>query len=828
MRNPTVEFITRMKLRELHRQRETFQQTYRELQAEADAAESPGERLKVLYEGLREIEFARQKLHPDIMNLEVLLHEIESGAAADELVQLWLERLEEEFQCGRLRSEFVYLFGALLEEWASAKRQAGSELRHEIAEEHSRALQEVLTASPANRHAEMLEPLFAGLGSARQRIRGRVEKLSEEDRLGSPVHSSELEYVLQAIQQDIYRPAGLRQEAGSFLENKSLQRELLDALTIMFEDWESWTWNEALATRAQWTRNKWRLYTDDDLPVACLLELLARRWQGVFRGAMAATYPLRLTRLKKLLDLNAPEVIMMNERRMLAETADLGHAQETLIWDELAWNQPWSELSQEEQMDLLTEGTSIRSQRINSLFEPMRNFPLSTSYDGGGSEEYEGGFGLMVALVNAELQLARAAFTERPVAILKTDLRNFYPTLPHDLLLTILREIGLTESQLQFFARFLSLPLQGPDGQPTAARRGVMVGYGLSRLLAELFLWCLERHITQDNRVMIVRMVDDICLMSPEPEAVVTAWQRLQDFCRQCGVEVNQEKSGAVCIGGELSAALPQAVPRWAMLQLDAEGNWSVHQPTFEDHLGQTRAAMLKSSSILTWIEQYNANLKFLVSALALNMPLGESHRSSTNAALARFHRQTFDEQTGMVEQIRRTIQERFQGDAAADSIPEAWIYWPITAGGLGVRNPLITAAQFVRAEPEEDDQEELDAPPPPGWERIDNEWSNRYQALLQPVVPRQPRESKVMKTLVDDFIQRGTTISAGAQKGLDAYWRWVLCIWGPQILKRLGTFRFLITELVPVQLITQRQLQETSLEESLDGDEDFEDDGDN
>ncbi len=45
-------------------------------------------------------------------------------------------------------------------------------------------------------------------------------------------------------------------------------------------------------------------------------------------------------------------------------------------------------------------------------------------------------------------------------------------------------------------------------------------------------------------------------------------------------------------------------------------------------------------------------------------------------------------------------------------------------------------------------------------------------------------------------------------QAGLSAYWRWILYIYGPQILDFLGTFRFLITELVPLQLISQKYRQ--------------------
>jgi hypothetical protein len=38
-----------------------------------------------------------------------------------------------------------------------------------------------------------------------------------------------------------------------------------------------------------------------------------------------------------------------------------------------------------------------------------------------------------------------------------------------------------------------------------------------------------------------------------------------------------------------------------------------------------------------------------------------------------------------------------------------------------------------------------------------------------------------------------------------------VLALYGPQILQRFGTFRFLITELVPLQLIRRQRLESFS-----------------
>src|SRR5690606_5809500 len=91
------------------------------------------------------------------------------------------------------------------------------------------------------------------------------------------------------------------------------------------------------------------------------------------------------------------------------------------------------------------------------------------------------------------------------------------------------------------------------------------------------------------------------------------------------------------------------------------------------------------------------------------------------------------------------------------------------------------------------------------------NEWGTYYAQFLNPIYPAEPVNNDVMETLVKDFIQRGSKLSGGNQQGLSSYWRWILYTYGPHILASFGTFRFLISELVPVQLILQKRRQGTS-----------------
>lgn len=67
------------------------------------------------------------------------------------------------------------------------------------------------------------------------------------------------------------------------------------------------------------------------------------------------------------------------------------------------------------------------------------------------------------------------------------------------------------------------------------------------------------------------------------------------------------------------------------------------------------------------------------------------------------------------------------------------------------------------------------------------------------------------MEALITDFMHRGSEMPNRQQTGLSPYWRWVLCLYGPQILESLGTFRFLLTELVPLQLLVQQYHADTT-----------------
>jgi hypothetical protein len=792
-------FITQMKLRELREQRSRLLRTYSELLQRADQEQTEARRLRVLYEELREIMFANQRLHPDVANLEPLLGRADGGAVTPETITFWRERLEKELASGRLRSEIVYIFGALLEEWASSEpetAQAAAQ-REQVS---APMVERLLQPAPTGDYAALLDTLFAELAfSDRKELVEQMQKAIAAH-LPARIAPVELAGVLNQLSGSPYHSPGIRKQAQSFAADHIMQKELADALTIMLEHVAEWQRSqEGVPPRALWTLNKWRLFLDEDLPAVCFLEILGQRWQAVFRQFFSAERAARLKQLRRqhisTQAERAAQMLSAIDRGLRA-----GSLSEVDIWQQTDGAQR-AALPLEEYLGRWEYG-SIFEQR-QRLKSELHDISQLSSYDALQSAS---GMEKALMLINAEIMLARTAPTLVPLHLLKIDLKEFYLSLSHELLLEILQRYGLTESQVAFFREFLHVPVRH-NGRIVTSERGVPNYHQLSHLLGEVVLGLFEQYIQGRARVQIFRLVDDICLLTTSAEEMSRAWQLVQEFCAACGLVFNAEKCGSACVNGERIPGLPESRPTWLLLILDQKNEWDINWRAFDAYLEGARQQAAQATSLVSRIETYNAHLQYLIKALAMRADLGSVHRQGINTAMERFYHSFFGDGQGIVESVRREIRERFLGETSATRIPEAWLCWPITAGGCGLLQATILAAgynadfsQRVRvAAPEERASD---------WQYRKNAWSYLYQALTQEIAASEPVANQIMEALVNDFIRRGSEMADRLQQGLSAYWRWILYLYGPQILDFLGTFRFLITELVPLQLIIQKYRQ--------------------
>jgi hypothetical protein len=788
MPHSTIQFISQVKLEELRRQRAVLVEAYDHLRAECEG-KSPQDALRRLYQGLAGISIGRKPLHPDLNNLDLL---VQSVAPSPEIVSFWRRQLETEWAMGRLRADIVYLFGALLGEWGG-EDAAKREFLQERQQVYHTLLRDAVTPSPANEHQRLLEDLFAGFGDRCRDLPAKAaENIATVYRSGGHVVDC-----LSEIARNQYLPPAVRREAKRFTDDQVLQTQYFDALHVATRDMLHWHWPaEGIGSRALWTRNKWRLYLNQTLVEISLAHCFGAFWASVLEGPFTDSVRKinRLSRLGKLLELKAPPVIIENEERMLRQHED----KIDLEWYEPV--DPW-------------DGTPVipLDRKVGGIIAVRAGLQGDLRHDSAGYYAY--GANAMVQLVHAEVQTLRAAFPDKPIFIAKLDLRDYFASIPHDVLLTTVRSLGLGDQETDAIRRFLEVPYL-IDDQLTKARRGVPMQQELSHWLAEWLLRLMERYVHKRAQVRIIRQIDDICLLSPSGEQLTEAWKAVHTFARACGLNINDDKCGTLAIGGKLYGDLPHNHPRWGLLEVNADGEWHVHKPSFQTFLEDTRKHVSAKQAVLSKVTLYNAQLRFLTSTIALAIDLGPAHRHSINDAVHRFDADFFGPGMGIVGGLQREIQNRYLQGTQIASLPESWMYWPITAGGLSLRSGLVLRGQYQAAY-EARQKNPMAAPTSrsANWQNGDPKWDAFYNHLLAKLEPAKPKESAVMKTLVDDFIARGQEISAGKQTSLSDYWRWILSIYGPQILDRFGTFRFLLTDLVPLQLIHEQLLYESSLD---------------
>lgn len=816
MFSPSEQFITQVKFRELREQRDKSLAAYDQLAHELAEAHDDASRLRLLYAGLRGMQFAKQPLHPDVGNLDLILGQGDGSQASSGTLAFWRAELQRELSRGRLRADIVYLFGALLEEWtAGSGRSAESGAPDAV---RSELLGLALGDRDGSPHTGFLDDLFAAAGMDSPELHRELRKTVDDAPYrtstdityqadGTPV--SELGAILQSVAKDVYRPAAVRAEAQRFLGSPTLLKELSDALTIMLDHLDEWDWPErGVPVDVRWVRTKWRLFTDEDLPATCLLELLGERWQYIFGQVWEEAESEPARRLRRLIELSAPGQLGENEWRYFRQRAGLSLAQGVDIWEDpsnptAVGSQPRPDAPLAEQLRYWGEAGSIFAIRQTQQSN-LRDLSRLRDYSSDRHVD-ESSLDAALAFIHAEIELARAAHPDRPLYVLKVDLKDYYPTLPHDLLLSILSHFGLTERELGFMRRYLRVRMDN-GGQVLIARAGVPHHRRLSDLLGELVLRLMDMYVERAARVQVIRFIDDITLLAASPEEAVKAWEAVRSFCAACGLTLNMEKCGTVCVGGgALPPELPPRAPRWLLLTLDAQGHWEADAAGLEGELERARRQTAHAPSILERVRQYNATLAHLEQSLAIAAPLGEAHRESVRAAYARGQNTLFGSGTDAVATLRGMIRERFVGNGVTAELPEAWLYWPITAGGLGLRQAQLRAASYAEAFARRTPVAVPDERPG-DWQRRNNPWAHFYSALLAAVSPVAPVPNAMMETLVKDFISRGAELSAGQQKTLSPYWRWVLYLYGPQILESFGTFRFLFSELVPLQILTSRQ----------------------
>ena len=439
------------------------------------------------------------------------------------------------------------------------------------------------------------------------------------------------------------------------------------------------------------------------------------------------------------------------------------------------------------------------------------------------------------------------------------------PSLPHASILSVLEFFGVSAKWRVFFTKFLQAPLKftdEEDSQPRTRKRGTPGSHALSEVFGEVLLFCLDYSINQKtDGSLLYRLHEDIWFWSSDYEKVVKAWEATAEFARIMGVTLNKSKTGSVRIAENrekkqnIDSRLPRGQIRWGFLYLDPKtGQFEIDQEMIDSHVDELSTQLQsKSNSIFDWVSVWNAYAATFFDSnfgKAANC-FGRKHVDTMLATHRRIQEKIF-QGTSLAEFVKSAIRERF----GIDNVPDGFLFFPVELGGLDLKSPFVNPLVIrdsVHESPmdllDEFQENERDAyreakksfdkgdvensrysTDDPDWkpkqgadefmsfeeftkyrEEVgpsvytaqEHSFISTYQKLLERPTEQNIDVSVQVKQAIDQLAGqsnlRGIT---NDWPRMDAYWKWVTQLYGPEIIERFGRLSVVDPRLLPIGMI--------------------------
>ncbi|KAB8289472.1 hypothetical protein EYC80_010634 [Monilinia laxa] len=283
----------------------------------------------------------------------------------------------------------------------------------------------------------------------------------------------------------------------------------------------------------------------------------------------------------------------------------------------------------------------------------------------------------------------------------RSEFESFNPSLPHSTVFCVLSFFGLSEKWLRFFRKFIEAPLKFLDddisSEARLRKRGVPGAHALSAVCGEAILFCLDFTVNQStDGAQLYRMYDDFWIWSPSHQTVVKGWESILHFSKVMGVTLNQGKTGSVHISKlnqPMDITLPTGDIRWGFLKLDPiSGHFTIDQSMVDQHVSELQSQLRGKKSVFSWIQAWNTYAsRFFASNFG--KPANSFGRTHVDAMLSSFRhiQNLIFTYTNVVSYLKDTLRERF----GIVDIPDGYLYFPTSLGGLELHNPFIGLLQL-------------------------------------------------------------------------------------------------------------------------------------
>jgi len=435
--------------------------------------------------------------------------------------------------------------------------------------------------------------------------------------------------------------------------------------------------------------------------------------------------------------------------------------------------------------------------------------------------------------------------------------------LPHQTVSAVMEFFGVSKKWLSFFSTYLQAPLrfledENNDAELRTRKRGAPASHTLSDVFSETVLSCVDFSINKHtNGLSLYRLADDFWFWSHDHGKAVTAWNEVQKFARVMGLTNSEEKSGSISVNKEdakaasAATSLPSGRIRWGMMYFDPESlRFRIDQKIVDEHIDELKKQLSAKESVFDWIQVWNAyaNTFFTSNFGKTANCFGRDHIDEILATHQRIQKTVFDGKD-VAQHLKFMIEERF----GVKNLADGFLFFPVELGGLELKSPFVSPLQIrdnVAATPvkilnefeehEKEAYDELkadfdkgndpayrDEVDEPNWKpaegadefmsfeeytRYREEFTTTdaenfllmaYEELMETPSERSisasPPMLQALEKLRSHAHARGITHH---WPSMDAYWKWMAELYGPEMIERFGGLSVVESGLLPIGMV--------------------------
>ncbi|KAF3922244.1 hypothetical protein ABW20_dc0101858 [Dactylellina cionopaga] len=516
---------------------------------------------------------------------------------------------------------------------------------------------------------------FGGYGSediSLKKLRNTVGRFSGSFRKHESLQAADVKQAIHGLVSGELLTEPKKAACKEILLSDVIIDEIAMVLTLRLREIENWKYSES-SIQLNFRRHlngKYRCYADEPLLDAIFLQWIGVKW-GMEQEVRSTMLP-KETQKKSTKSIDIHRKIFMKEffLTLLPES----------LYDFRTYN----------------EDGDDQEKKDNEKIRRARNEELKQ---------------MLLQRLLIDRQYAEAVNPGKPFTVVQADAFRFAQSQSHEIILALMKFIGVTSHWLKFFETFLKLPARfEAGGEVRESKRGVPISHPLGLVFGEVQLFLMEFAINRATRGTLqvfrtMQMHDDFWWWGEDEKQCELGWKTIKEYSALAGTNWNLDKSGCVRISSQAvesdtsASSLPTGEISWGFIKLGTDGIWKIKQDEVEKHIEEMRRQMDSQKSILGIVSAYNRYMKFFVRNFAKpTRAFGKQHVEQIVAAVNKIHSALFPSHNGdVLSYIASLISSRF-GEELPGKVLPSWLLMPVANGGLGVRNALFDIHPVLQA----------------------------------------------------------------------------------------------------------------------------------